>query len=57
MNIEQISKNKPNGATHYYVIMFLGLVYIHYRGDQPFWFDESQMAWVECSRIFSATPL
>lgn len=57
MNIEQIRKNKPNRATHYYVIMFLGLVYIHYRGDQPFWFDESQMAWVECSRKFSATPL
>ena len=39
MTKEQVKANAPKGATHYLIIMFLGLVYLKYIDGESYWFD------------------
>ena len=57
MNIEEIKKNAPPTASHYYTIMFLGFVYIKYISNHPFYLDESTNQWTKCNSYFEAQPL
>ena len=52
-----IKKNAPIGATHYLTIMFLGLVYIKYINDHPYYLDNWDKVWTRCNSNFEAKPL
>ena len=57
MNIEEIRKNAPSGATHYLRIMFLGLIYLKYIDNYSWWFDESIKQWIKTASYTEAKPL
>lgn len=57
MNINQIRKNAPDRATHYYTIMFLGFVYIKYIQNHPYYYHEQTRLWTKCNSYFEAKPL
>ena len=56
-NIEEIRKNAPKTASHYYVVMFLGLIYIKYINNHPYYMNESTGNWDKCNNYFEAKPL
>lgn len=59
MNIalDDIRSKAPKGATHYMIIMFLGLVYIKYVNGFPYYLDNCDKVWTMCNSYFEANPL
>lgn len=57
MTIEEIRKNVPSGATHYYVIMFLGIIYIKYIENHPYYLHNTVNTWTKCNSYFEEKPL
>ncbi len=60
MNLELMKKivdGAPDGSTHYYIIMFLGFVYIKYISGHPYYFHEQTRLWTKCNSFFEAKPL
>ena len=57
MNIDEIRRNAPKVATHYMIIMFLGLVYIKYVNGFPYYLDNYDKVWTKCNSYFEAKPL
>lgn len=57
MDIEEIRKNAPLGATHYMTIMFLGFVYVKYISNHPYYLHEQTKLWTKCNSYFEAKPL
>ena len=57
MTIEEIRKNAPSGASHFTIIMFLGVIYIKYIDDYSWWFDNSINKWIKTKAYTEAKPL
>ena len=57
MNIEEIRKAAPSGATHYLHMMFLGLIYLKYVDNYSWWFDESIKQWIKTVSYTESKPL
>lgn len=57
MTIEEIRENAPKGATHFIIIMFLGVVYIKYIDNYSWWFDNQFKQWIKTSSYTEAKPL
>lgn len=57
MNKLKVKSLAPNGATHYLILMFLGLVYLKYINGYSYWFDESIKKWIPTKAYTDGTPL
>lgn len=57
MTPQQIKDNAPQGATHYDTVMFLGLIYIKYISDHPYYYEFWRSSWTRCNSHFKAKPL
>ena len=57
MTKTQIKAAAPKDATHYTIIMFLGLVYLKYVDNEYYWFDESIKSWVKTKAFTEGTKL
>lgn len=57
MTPQQIKANAPKGATHYDIVMFLGLIYVKYISDHPYYYEFLSRSWTRCNSCFEAKPL
>lgn len=57
MTEQEIKDGAPRTATHVYTVMFLGLIYIKYISNHPYYFHEQTNLWCKCNSYFEAKPL